>query len=74
MRDGQRRVCAVNEIVGMEGDVVTMQELFGYKYESEDAMGNLIGHYTFSGIKPKFADAARQFGLEEELNKALVDE
>src|SRR5690606_12327397 len=43
MRDGLRRVTHIMEVVGMEGDVITTQELFSYEYEGEDADGRLRG-------------------------------
>ena len=39
MRDGQRRVTQITEVVGMEGDVITTQDLFTYRYEGESADG-----------------------------------
>ena len=71
MRDGQRRITSIVEIVGMEGDVITTQELFTYVFESEDADGNLIGHYESSGLRPHFAAKAAYFGLERALMEVI---
>ena len=46
MRDGIRRVTHVTEIVGMEGDVVTMQDLFTFDYQGENRDGTLLGAFT----------------------------
>jgi pilus assembly protein CpaF len=71
MRDGQRRITSITEIVGMEGDVITTQELFNYVFESEDADGNLIGRYESSGLRPHFAAKAAYFGLERALMEVI---
>jgi pilus assembly protein CpaF len=71
MRDGKRRITSIVEIVGMEGDVITTQELFNYVFESEDADGNLIGRYESSGLRPHFAAKAAYFGLERALMEVI---
>ncbi len=71
MRDGQRRITSIVEIVGMEGDVITTQDLFTYVFESEDSDGNLIGHYESSGLRPHFAPKASYFGLERALMEVI---
>ncbi|MBX6320789.1 MAG: Flp pilus assembly complex ATPase component TadA, partial [Rhodospirillaceae bacterium] len=54
MRDGVRRITHVVEVVGMEGDVITTQDLFTYAYEGEDADGRLLGTFRSSGLRPHF--------------------
>jgi len=54
MSDGKRRLVSLQEITGMEGEVVSMQEIFRFKRESTDAEGNIHGHYVTTGIRPKF--------------------
>lgn len=71
LRDGSRRVTHVSEIVGMEGDIVTLQDLFVYEVQGEDAQGRLIGHHRSTGLRPKFWDRVRYFGKERELIAAL---
>jgi pilus assembly protein CpaF len=71
LRDGSRRVTHVTEIVGMEGEVVTMQDLFTYEVTGEDRQGRLIGQHRYSGLRPKFYDRSRYFGKERELSNAL---
>jgi pilus assembly protein CpaF len=51
--------------------VVTLQDLFVYEIEGEDKDGKLIGHHRPTGLRPKFWDRARYFGLERELAGAL---
>ncbi len=71
MRDGVRRVTHVTELVGMEGDIITMQDLFLYVYESEDKDGRLVGSFRSTGIRPKFLRRAAYYGLEKTLLSAL---
>ena len=73
LRDGSRKITHVTEIVGMEGDVVTMQDLFIYDITGEDADGKIIGNHRATGIRPAFWDKARYFGLESKLAEALDD-
>ncbi|MEX0922654.1 MAG: CpaF family protein [Rhodovibrionaceae bacterium] len=71
MRDGKRRITHISEIVGMEGDVITMQELFTYDFRGEDERGNLLGEFRSSGMRPHFAPKAAYFGLEKSLLEAI---
>lgn len=67
MRDGVRRVVDVIEIVGMEGDVITTQELFSYQYQGESADGRLRGVFKSSGLRPHFLPRAEYYGLDRPL-------
>ncbi len=71
MRDGVRRITNIVEVIGMEGDVITTQELFQYVYESEDSDGNLIGRYESSGLRPHFTAKAQYFGLDRALMEVI---
>ncbi|MBL8659223.1 MAG: CpaF family protein [Rhodospirillales bacterium] len=71
MRDGVRRITHVTEVVGMEGEVVTTQDLFTYDFEGEDAQGNLIGRFKGSGLRPHFTPRAQYFGLDRALLEAI---
>ena len=71
MRDGVRRVTSVTEVVGMEEDVITTQELFSFKFEGEDASGKLAGRFESGGIRPHFTPAAEYFGLDRMLLEAI---
>ncbi len=71
LRDGSRKITHVTEIVGMEGDVVTMQDLFVYEVTGEEKGGKLTGRFKATGLRPKFYDRARYFGKERELVAAL---
>lgn len=67
MRDGIRRVTNVMEIVGMEGDVITAQDLFVYEFEGEGADGRLRGRFRATGVRPAFLPKAAFYGLDKEL-------
>ena len=67
MRDGIRRITNVMEIVGMEGDVITAQDLFVYEFEGEGPDGRLQGRFRSTGIRPAFLAKAAFYGLDKEL-------
>ncbi len=71
MRDGKRRITYITEVVGMEGEVVTTQDLFTFNFEGEDAEGNLFGSFKSSGLRPAFIDRAKYFGLDKALMEAM---
>ena len=71
MRDGMRRVTHVEEVVGMEGDVITTQTLFTYEFEGEDEDGRILGRYKSSGLRPHFTPKAAYFGLDRNLLEAM---
>ncbi len=71
LRDGSRKITHISEIVGMEGEVVTLQDVFVYEIVGEDRNGKLIGKHRYSGLRPKFYERARYFGKERELVAAL---
>lgn len=71
MRDGGRRCASITEVVGMEGDVITTQELFLYEFTGEDAEGNLLGQFRSTGLRPYFIEKAKYYGLDRALMEAL---
>ncbi len=64
MTDGMRRMTSVTEIVGMEGDVVTMQEIFSFNRQATGNTGRIIGRYGATGIRSSFTDRFRQWGYD----------
>jgi pilus assembly protein CpaF len=72
MRDGVRRITHIMEVVGMEGDVITTQDLFHYEVEGEGPDGKLIGRYKSSGLRPHFTPKAAYFGLDKPLIEAVT--
>lgn len=73
LRDGSRKVTHVTEITGMEGDVVTMQDLFILEIVGEDENGKLITQLKSTGMRPKFWDKARAFGVERLVLDAMEE-
>ncbi len=71
MRDGVRRITSIMEIVGMEGEVITTQDLFNYKYEGEQADGKLAGTFISAGLRPHFTPRAEYYGLDRALLEAI---
>lgn len=72
LRDGSRRITHVTEVVGMEGDVITTQDLFIYDFLGEDQNGKIVGRHRSTGIgHPRFWERARYFGEEQRLAAAL---
>jgi len=71
MRDGVRRITSITEIVGTEGEVITTQELFSYKFEGQGADGLLRGKFESSGLRPNFMPKAEYYGLDRLLMEAM---
>ena len=72
LRDGSRRITHITEVMGMEGDVITTQDLFLFDLQGEDAQGKIKGVHRSTGIgRPRFWDRARYYGEEQRLAAAL---
>jgi pilus assembly protein CpaF len=72
LRDGSRKITHVTEVVGMEGDVVTLQNLIVYEITGEDAQGKIIGRHRSTGIaRPRFWERAEYYGETTRLASAL---
>jgi pilus assembly protein CpaF len=71
MGDGSRRLTSVQELTGMEGDIITMQEIFNYERTGTDADGQIQGRFRATGVRPKFAARLRAFGIP--LREQLFD-
>jgi pilus assembly protein CpaF len=64
LRDGTRRIVAVTEVQGMEGDVITLQDLFMFDFGmGVDSDGRFKGHLKSTGIRPKFAERLADLGI-----------
>ena len=61
--DGTRRLISLSEIIGMEEDVITMQEIFTFEKMGIDEEGKVVGRYRPTGIRPRFADRLRVSGI-----------
>ena len=71
MRDGVRRITYISEIAGMEGDMITMNDLFTYVVDGEEADGKIKGHFQWSGILPRCLKRVAYYGEQDRLGKAL---
>jgi pilus assembly protein CpaF len=71
MRDGARRVTQLTEVVGMEGDIITTQDLFTYQFQGETGEGRLRGAFQPSGIRPAFLPRAEYYGLDRALLEVI---
>jgi pilus assembly protein CpaF len=60
--DGRRRVVSLQELTGMENDVIAMQEIYRFERRGVDGNGNIIGRHVPTGIRPRFSQRAREFG------------
>jgi len=64
LTDGGRKIISISEISGMEGDVITMQDIFVYEREGIDAQGQVIGRFRATGIRPRFTERLKAYGIE----------
>jgi len=71
MRDGIRRITHIMEVVGMEDDIVTTQDLFNFDYTGENAAGMIQGDFVYTGVRPHFSTKAEYYGLGRALLEAL---
>jgi pilus assembly protein CpaF len=71
MHDGVRRVQNVAEIAGMEGEIITTRELFGFQYRGERVDGGIEGSFGSTRMRPDFIMRAARFGLRKDLLDAL---
>ena len=54
--DGSRKLLSIQEVTGMEGDIITLQEIFSFRQTGVDESGKVQGHFKFHGVRPKFID------------------
>ncbi|MBE5990018.1 pilus assembly protein CpaF [Lacrimispora xylanisolvens] len=62
LRDGSRKIINISEVVGMEGDTVTMQDIFSFRQNGTDGNGKIAGKFEPTGIHPKILDKIRENG------------
>jgi pilus assembly protein CpaF len=71
LSDGSRRLMKVTEVVGMEEDVVTTQDIFVFEQQGIDSTGRVIGVHRATGTRPKFADRLARAGVT--VDSAIFD-
>ena len=64
MSDGTRKVSNIAEITGMEGEVITMQDIFLFRKRGIRENGEVIGEFVASGIRPKCAERLQIAGIQ----------
>jgi pilus assembly protein CpaF len=62
--DGTRKITNISEITGMEGDVITMQDIFVFDRQGVGEGGKVVGSFKATGIRPKFADRLKAYGID----------
>jgi len=60
---GPRKIMSITEVQGMEGDTVTMQEIFKFEQHGVDAAGKVVGDFRFTGIRPRALDRIERYGI-----------
>jgi pilus assembly protein CpaF len=64
LQDGSRRMVSITEVTGMEGDVISMQEVFRYQRTGLAPDGRIIGHFTACGVRSHYSERFRQWGYD----------
>jgi len=61
--DGRRRLLSVSDVVGMEGQTISMQEIFRFRMTGRSENGEVLGYFEATGIRPKFLQSAMEHGI-----------
>ena len=64
IRDGSRKITYITEVQGMEGDIITLQDLFKYEQDYIDDKGKSVGHFEATGLQPAFMDKFKMNGVD----------
>jgi len=72
MSDGSRRVMSITEVTGMEGEIITLQDLFVFEKRGMDPDGKVVGRFAATGIRPKFYEKLLSAGIR--LRQDLFEE
>ncbi len=64
LQDGSRRMVSITEITGMEGDVLSMQEVFRFQRVGLEPDGKILGHFTASGVRSHYSERFKQWGYD----------
>ena len=62
LTDGARKLVSLQEVTGMEGDIIAMHEIFRFEQTGVDAQGKVLGHFCATGVRPRFTERLRMFG------------
>ena len=64
LNDGRRKLISLQEVTGMEGDVITMQEVYRFTQTGVEPDGTVAGHFRATGVRPKFMERLKSYGLQ----------
>jgi pilus assembly protein CpaF len=64
LTDGTRRITSISEITGMEGETIAMQEIFQFERSGIDRDGRVLGRFRATGIRPRFAERLKLYGMQ----------
>ncbi len=64
LTDGTRKLTSLQEITGMEGNIITLQEIFSFDRKSVDGKGNVKGEFKFHGVRPRFTERFEAAGIK----------
>jgi pilus assembly protein CpaF len=64
LSDGTRKLMQISEIVGMEGEIITMQDIFVYEREGMGENDKVLGRFRATGIRPRFSDRLKSYGID----------
>jgi pilus assembly protein CpaF len=62
--DGKRRITSISEITGMEGSVITMQEIFLYQQLGTAEDGSILGEFQVTGVRPRVLEKIARYGID----------
>ncbi len=63
LKDGSRKITHITEVVGMESEIITLQDIYIYKQHGKDETGRIKGEFVYTGIKPKFMEKLESMGI-----------
>ncbi|MBN2725095.1 MAG: CpaF family protein, partial [Deltaproteobacteria bacterium] len=66
--DGSRKITYISEVTGMEGDIITMQDIFNFRQDGYDAENKVLGKFVATGFMPKFYDDLRRKGIPVDMS------
>src|SRR5215475_7194969 len=64
LTDGTRRITSISEITGMEGETITMQEVFIFERKGIDKDGRVMGRFKPTGVRPRFSERLKVYGMQ----------
>ncbi len=64
MRDGKRKVTSITEVIGMEGEIVTLQEIVRFQSHGLDDNNAVVGEFQYTGVQPHYIDRFREMGVD----------